>query len=268
MSDVIITGLPRSGLTVAAALADSLPNSVCLNAPPWHVLQARKTGNSLLLSKWIAGDFLWQRAQLQKQVPVRDFRAEDGPLLDGLLDPRRITDKSGKEKPVLFARRGLRPGFTLGMKHHALYSALLPELIEFSHFTIIAVIRHPLDVITSWKQCAGMPYAQGKLPMAARFWPEIERIGNSKVPPLERMVQLYDAHIERYYRLRDRMTIVKFEDILENPMLLSTALGKKTLPAATRRIERKQRAFMADEAEELRDHLRKYSVFTKHFYAL
>jgi hypothetical protein len=40
--DLIVTGLPRSGLTLVAALIDYLPNSVCLNAPDWQLAQARK----------------------------------------------------------------------------------------------------------------------------------------------------------------------------------------------------------------------------------
>lgn len=260
--DVIVTGLPRSGSTLAAALIDYLPDSVCLNAPPWQLEQARKlTDRPKPFGKWLLGDFASVRAQLLDKKPIYDFRAEDGsPLLDGIHDAR------APKSPVLFTRPGLTRNFTLGMKHHALYTAILPTLAEFKHFTIIAVIRHPLDVISSWKRLGKHAIAQGKLPAAARFWPEASRISSSKGNVLDRMVQLYDAHIERYHELRGKIHIVKYEDIIDDPMLVSRLLGHAELPANASMIEHRPRVLMSDESDAIRNCFRKYGVFTRHYY--
>lgn len=261
MPDVILTGLPRSGLTVAGALIDTLPDSVCLNAPAWQTAQAKQM-EPLPFAKWLVGDFTWQRARLLRREPIRDMRADDGsPLLDGMNDAR------APGKPVLFTRPGLTENFILAMKHHALYTALLPQLAAFGHFTVIAVIRHPLDVIASWwRLAAGKAAAGGKLPASAtRFWPEAERISHSDLPPIERMAQLYEAHLERYHELRDQIHIVKFEEMIDDPALIGRILGVKKIPAAARRIERRKRIRIAEETEDIRRLLRR-AVFTRQYY--
>jgi hypothetical protein len=266
-TDVIITGLPRSGSTVVAALVDSLPDAVCLNMPAWHTAQARQIANPIPYAKWLAGDFLWTRQQLLQQVPIKDFRAADGsPLLDSIRDPRQPHLSSGKETSVPFTRPGLSKDFILGMKHHVLYSAVLPQLVKFDHFKIIAVIRHPLDVIASWQRLDGRAIFEGKMPAAARFWPEAARISASKGDPLERMIQLYDAHLERYHSLGDQIHILKYEDVVDDPLIVSTLLSRDTLPTAANLIEFRPRVRINSVADDLRARFEKSSVFTKYYY--
>lgn len=267
MPDVLVTGLPRSGLTVASALIDYLPNSVCLNAPLWQMAQARRMRHSLTYCKWLAGDFLWRRQELLRQKPMRDLRAADGaPLLDGLKDRRQPHGESGKPAPVLFKRPGLKGDFILGMKHHALYTALLPLLAEMRHFKIIAVIRNPVDTITSWQSFAAQPFAQGNVPVAARFWPDAARIQSSEGSALDRMVQLYDAHLQRYHELGDAIHVIKYEDLVGNPDIISQLFGIEPVSAAAKMIERQARIRSAHSATPIREALRKYGVFTKYYY--
>jgi hypothetical protein len=169
--------------------------------------------------------------------------------------------------PVYFTRPKLTKHFTLGMKHHALYTALLPKLAELEKFNIIAVIRHPLDTIASWQKTGKHAIAQGKLPAAARFWPEAARISASKENKLTRMVQLYDAHLERYHQLRDRIHIVKYEEVIENPAIVSQLVGSGAMSAAVPMINPPPRIRVSSEAEELRALIKKYGVFTKYYYS-
>src|SRR4051812_43779925 len=128
MPDVIVTGLPRSGLTTVAALVDYLPNAVCLNAPAAQISQLARVRNAVSYAKWLTGDFAWVRARLQRRESVSDWRAADGsPLLDGIKDTRRT------EAPVAFTRPKLKDDFILGMKQHSLYTSLLPTLVKFNH---------------------------------------------------------------------------------------------------------------------------------------
>ena len=264
MPDILLTGLPRSGATTVAALIDGLSNAVCLNAPRW---QTRRHDTSLSYSKWLIGDYRWQRLQLLRGEPLNDHRAIDGaPLLDGIKDPRQVKNASGNTGAIPFARAGLSGDFILGMKQHALYTALLPDIAAFGHFRIIAVIRHPLDVILSWKSLAGRPFAQGKLPPGiAPLWPEAERIGESSGSALKRMVRLYDVFCQRYYELREHIEIVKYEDAIADPMIVSRMFGSDALSPAASFIERRARVRMRDEADEILEQL-DTSVFAKHFY--
>jgi len=53
------------------------------------------------------------------------------PLLDELNDARRVVSPAGEMETVRFTRPGLKGDFILGMKHTALYTALLPALTRF-----------------------------------------------------------------------------------------------------------------------------------------
>ncbi len=269
MSNVILTGLPRSGLTVVSALIDTLPDCVCLNEPKWHKRKGQQIKKPLPLCKWLVGDFAWRRVQMLHEKPIKDWRADDGtPLLDAIKDPRTPKDDSGKPVLVSFQKPGLTKDFTLAMKHHALYTAVLPELVQFEHFRIIAVVRHPLDTIQSWRSLKNRAIAQGKLPQAAKFWNEAARISLLTGDPLDRMVQMYDAFCQRYWELRDKIEIIKFEDVVENPKLVSKLMGKKELSPMASLIEQRQRVLRRDEADILKEKFRKYGVFTKHFYSI
>jgi hypothetical protein len=269
-SDVIITGLPRSGLTIAAALADTLPNCVAINVPRAHLSQAKFYPSAQEYVKWLIGDFSWTRLQLLKKNPIVDFRASDGmPLLDGLYDPRQPPQTHGVPEPVWFTRDGLDARLTLSIKHHALYSAALPALAACEHFRIMAVIRHPYDVIPSWQRAQGTHAAEGRLPPSCeRFWPEAAEPFQKEPDLLTRMVQVYDAYMRRYHELREQIHIVKFEDIVANPRLVSEWLFAEPMPTAARLIEKRQRIMDRDLTDQIRQRFRQYGVYTRQFYEL
>jgi hypothetical protein len=208
--------------------------------------------------KWLAGDFIWQREQFLRQEPVRDHRAADGtPLLDG-------KDIAGRS--LLFARPGLTPDFTLAMKHDSLYTALLQTLVKFNYFKIIAIIRHPLDVIASWQKLDDFPIGRGRPPGIARFWPKALAIADSGAAPLDRMVQLYDLYLERYHELREHITIIKYEDVMQGPMLVSELFGIEILSAAAPMLQPRRGVHRSKDMDAIRKSFRKYGVFTKLYY--
>jgi hypothetical protein len=266
-ADVILTGLPRAGLTVVSALIDSLPDTVCLNAPWWQVDGAREMGNATAYSQWLKEDFAWKRQLLLKQEAVTDARAADGaPLLDGTYDKRMVEHASGYPGTIPFTRPGLGENFTLAIKHHTPYTIALPELVALNHFKIIAVIRHPLDVISSW-QTLNHSIAEGMLPIAEGYWPQVTRISESDGTALDRMAQIYEAFCQRYWELRDKIQIIKFEDVLANPAIVSRLLGGTQMPANAPLIERRVRVRKRNEADAILEKL-KSSVFTRYFYTL
>lgn len=266
MQNVILTGIPRSGLTVFGALADCLPNVVCLNEPKWQQRKSQQIKKPMPYCKWLVGDFAWRRMQLLNKKPVRDLRAPDGkPILDSIKDPR-LNKTETADATVAFIREDLDKDFTLIMKHHALYTALLPTLSEFQHFRIIAVIRHPYDVIKSWQTLDNRSVASGKLPQAAKYWHEIGRISLEENDLVTRMVQIYDAFCQRYYELQEKIEIVRFEDIARNPMLVSEMLNVDSLSPMASRIEERPRILLRDDTDKLKEKIKKYGVFTREFY--
>lgn len=265
MPDVILTGMPRSGLTVVAALMDTLPGVVCLNEPRWQESRARNTQQAMPFCKWLVGDFAWRRMQLRRQIPLWDWRAADGkPLLDTQKDAGLPRDAGGEPQLVQFTRPGLGADFTLAMKHHTLYSALLPQLAQFEHFRIMAVIRHPFDVIRSWRGIAPL-FLEKHMELAGKFWPELPRIMQLS-NEAERMVQLYEAFAQRYYELRETIEIMRFEDVIANPSVISEMYDIKTVSPAAKRIEHRPRVLLREETAQLQEPFKRYGVFTRQFY--
>lgn len=268
MPDVLVTGLPRSGSTLVSALIDGLPNAVCLNTPPWQQgLLSQNPLEVLPYCKWLTGDFLYTRRQLIEQHPVIDIRAADGmPLTDGMFDPRTKRNDKDQHDTVAFARPGLSEDFILAMRDTTIYTALLPTLLKFKHFKIIAVIRHPFDVLTSWRQFRQPMIERGRPHGIARFWPEALAITESGMEMADQMVQLYDAYIQRYHELREHIHIVKFEDVVESPVLVSKLFGLETPSPNVSLIEKRTRMLMTAEISVFRERLRKFGVFTRQFY--
>lgn len=271
MSDVIVTGLPRSGLTVAAALIDGLPDSLCLNEPGWQMKKAHDFTDPTSYANWLKDDFAARRAEILALTPIKDLRAPDGrPLLDGLLDERRLLNQKGKPVSLLYTKEGLSPDFTLAMKHHTLYTAMLPQIVALKHFKVIAIIRHPLEVILSWQRLGGnRPYMQGFIPnLFNSYWPQAAQISYGITDPLERMVFLYDAFCQRYHELGDQVQIVKYEDMVKKPLLVSSAVGAKKTSLHAPLIAEQQHPRLLAKVEQIRAALTRSSVFAKHFYSI
>lgn len=269
MHNILLTGIPRSGLTVVSALLDTMANSVSLNEPNWQKRKSRDFAEPLPYCKWLVGDYVWHRQQLLTGKPVRDFRGQDGtPLTDGIKDPRITRNENGDVNDVFFTMPNLTPHFTLTMKQHAIYTALLPELVAFDFFKVVAVIRHPFDVIQSWRSLENHPLNEGKLTINPNWWPELQRVNALDVPPLARMVELYEAFCERYYQLREQITILKFEEVMENPALVSVLVGETAPSPGIRLLENRQRILVREETDEIKALFQKNGVFTRHFYEL
>ncbi len=266
MPDVVLTGLPGSGATAVMALMDSLPDTLCLNAPQWQA-DLRKLKHPLAYCKWLTGDFLYRRMQLLHGEAVPDWRAADGsPLWDGMHDPRQPVDAEGKRIPYNLTRSGLSENFTLVIKHDSLYTGLLPSLVGFDHFTIIAVIRHPLDVLGFWASLDGSPLASGQLADNELLWPEARKLSKTELPPLIRMVQLYDLHLGIYHELRDKIRIVKYENVLETPMLVAELLEKGEEPATASLLPPSSPQRFSGDIDAVRDAFRRYGVYTRQYY--
>lgn len=267
--DLIISGIPRGGTTLTTALIDSLPNAVCLNEPQWHsdwIWGVNTTATDF--AKWLVGDFAWVRHRLLTGQTIPDRRKPDSntAVTDYYQREGRPVAKNTYEV-VDFSRTGLNDDFLLGSKHNGLYAGALEEIVELGHFEVLVVLRHPLDAIASWRTLPNIPLYQGNMPGALRFWIEMRDIVTSQtMQVLEKQVTLYEMLCQRYYALKDRVKIVKYEDIITDPNTVTRALG---LPETLQKslIAPKPRTIPADEAERIGEMLRKKADYMHHFYA-
>lgn len=258
--DILLTGLPRSGSAVVGALIDYLPDSVYLNQPEWQFGIARKLNGPMPFSKWLMGDFFIQRKLLLNETPVSDLRAADNsPLFDGI---------SAENNPQLrhFTRPGLSDDFTLCMRQHTLYSAILPEILKFAYYRIIVVIRHPLDIMLSWTKHPKVVPAPGQPHGLLTLWPEAHTIAESKADEYDRMAQLIELFFARYHELKDYIEIIKYEDIIENPEIVSGLFGHDRLPANISQLMPRPQTRMHNDLDEMRAALKRYAVCARECY--
>ncbi len=206
--NILLTGIPRAGTTLAASLLDAEANTVCLNEPEWQ--HPHPTLDAVGFALAVKEDFAAVREKLLAGIPVPDRRDAEGGALTNYYDSG--TNKNFVMHPLV--RKNLTADFTLAMKHNGPYLAALPELVTLGCFDIRAVIRHPLPVIRSWRRLA-LPISKGEMPNATAYWPEMKVLTESKLPLLEKQVRMLELMFARIFDYQSQVKLVRYEDIRE-----------------------------------------------------
>jgi hypothetical protein len=266
--NIIITGIPRSGTTLVTALIDSMPDSVALNEPRWQydwVDKNKATSAAEDFAKWLVGDFEVTRQHLIKGIPVQERRMTDGSAVTNYYRPDPEKKKVGETFSLIpFTRDGLSNNCTLAIKHNGLYLGALKQIIDTGAFTIIAIVRHPLGVISSWNNVP-IPLGQGKMPGAILLWDQMRTLTQSNMDLLEKQVRMYDLVCKRLYNLREHIHIVKYEELVANKEMLASIVGKKAnLPLNT--IKKRDVSFYENNTQVIEEKLRQVGQYYKMFY--
>jgi len=225
--NLIVTGIPRGGTTLTGALIDNLSDCICLSEPDWQAKWFFENRNADGLAKLIKKDFQLVRKKILHSKPIIDKRNSDGSPVTNYFSSKR---KGGKKINKMCLKRSIifpigNKDFTLGMKHNAHYTSILPQLVKMKYFSIIAVMRHPVPTILSWMSL-NLPISRGKLPAGEGVWPELKLITESKEELLNRQVRIYDLFCQRYLEFSKDIHLFKYEDIVEDPSLFEKLTGK------------------------------------------
>jgi hypothetical protein len=244
--NLIVTGVPRAGTSLASALLDGLVDAVSINEPKWQHLWSREENERSRYVERIAADFVRVRATLLAGgcVPVRV--QPGGDAITNFFDD----SPEGRKRLVIenapMARPGLTSDFLLAMKHNAHYSCVLPELARLEGFAVLAIVRDPRAILASWRSL-DLPVSRGRIPAAEPFWPEVRaaRVSTDKLLTVQaRLVELFFA---RFLALDKRITIVKLEDVIADPLLFSRLTGRAQVRLI--KIEPSKIASLLEESE-------------------
>lgn len=226
--NLIVTGLPRAGTTLIAALLDGLSDMVCINEPKWQSRWSREAVSRTAYVEALVADFGHVRKVLLSGGSLMERVTRDGGALTNYFDEQRnriAVDLA----PVI--RAGLGEAFCLAMKHNAHYACVLPDLAERNDVAVLAIIRHPVATLASWRS-VDLPVSRGRMPAAEPFWPELRDIHQSTDDLLAKQARILELIFARFAALNDRITIVKLEDILADPLAVARLLGREQLRAA------------------------------------
>lgn len=226
MTNVLLTGIPRSGTTLCCYLLNRFANTVALHEPiDPETIDSRPTAAVTQISNWIAEtrkSLLRDRAVVTKQK-------------DGMLPSNPVAEK-GRLRPeivdlgVLKIDADISDDYVFVVKHNALFCALLEELVP--SFEVFGVVRNPLAVIASW-QTVDLPVNRGRLPMAERFDAELAKLLDSETDCLQRQMIVLEWLFRRISKL-EANKLIRYEQIIETNGVVLERISSSGFREATK----------------------------------
>jgi len=228
--DVLLTGPARSGTTLACWLLNQVPHTVALHEPMVPTDLAGLPHDEVLDR---IGHFLDEQRQSLLSTGMAWTKVSEGNLSvnsfpDSGRDDRGLRVSSGQGQWFDFGRQC--PGFTLAVKHPAMFTALLPHLV--GRWPCYALVRNPLATLLSWCDIDAN-VRQGRAPAAEMFDPELRAALNAEPDTLERQMILLSWCLQRYLDHLPAESILRYEDLVAT----RGASLSSVLPAAGRLAE-------------------------------
>ena len=210
--DVILTGIARSGTTLACNLLNRLPDTVALHEPmaPRMLMGLSQPQE---LNGRVAGFFAEQRLSLRERGEaisrVMDGRIPDNPYGDtpGDQGKRLSVVKLGS----VHFDKSLAAPFRLVIKHPSCFTALLGSLKQ--RFSCYAIIRNPLAVLLSW-QTTLANWNDGRQPMAEAFASDLRDRLDAESDPLGRQLAMLAWSFDQYGRHLAPVAVIRYEDVI------------------------------------------------------
>ena len=154
---LLLSGIPRSGTTLACKLLNSDINTVALHEPltPNNISSDNAIEN-------ITDAFHTLNKNLLKGKSI-EHGDSDRLILD---NPIQSYEKANSSIRKVVAKRGLltlppiSQSHRIVIKQNAMFAALSADLKR--HYAMVAIVRNPVDVLTSWMS-VDLPVNQGRI---------------------------------------------------------------------------------------------------------
>ena len=221
---VLLTGLPRAGTTLCCHILNSCKGVLALHEPlspdDFSSEQPRETALGI-----IGGFVARTRASVQTSglalsrhkngaVPENPVSLEAGN--SGL---RNLDVTHGMME---VRDRHLTPGFDLVVKHNALFTALLPDLL--SAFPVYGIVRNPLAVLASWN-AVNLPVKQGRIPAGEKFATALKSQLDRTSDRVARQLLILEWFCQQYAETLTPESILYYEDFVANADVVPATLG-------------------------------------------
>lgn len=210
--NVILTGIARSGTTLACALLNRLPQVVALHEPMSPRRLVWLWSRRAVVDR-IEAFFATQRTSLltrgEASSRTRDGRIPDNPYADepGPDGRRRSVVRDG----VVRFEKPLDADFRLVIKHPSCFTALLDGLV--GRFPCVAVVRNPLAVLLSWHSTEGN-WNRGRQPAAEAFDVSLRRRLDAEPDCLSRQLRMLEWSFSQYATYLPASAVLRYEDIV------------------------------------------------------
>lgn len=210
--NVILTGIARSGTTLACTLLNRLPGVIALHEPMSPAPLMRLATRRSVVER-IDAFFREQRDSLlargeaasrSREGLIPDNPYADAPGPDGR---RRSVVREG----VVRFEKPLRPDFRLVIKHPSCFTALLDVLV--GRFRCLAIVRNPLAVLLSWHTTEAR-WNEGRQPAAEAFDESLRRRLDEEPDPIGRQLRMLEWSFLQYARHLPPTSVLRYEDIV------------------------------------------------------
>jgi hypothetical protein len=211
--NIILSGVPRSGSTLACFLLNKLPDVVALHEP-MQVWRLKELPDRARVLDEIEAFLEESRERLLSEglAPSKhiDGRVPDNPFTDVVAESglRTIQDR----RDTISFEGPLSEAFVLVIKHPVAFAALLEDLV--TRFRCFATIRNPLAVLGSWNSI-DLPFQRGHAPIGEALDPPLGR-ALAQIPAVhERQLHLLGWFYDRFRRFLPRESVLRYEDVVE-----------------------------------------------------
>ncbi len=207
-SDIILTGPPRSGTTLACFLLNKLPDTIALHEPMnLQMFPDRQTGLGSVRS------FFQEMRKSLLHNGMAISKVSEGMIPS---NPFGDSGEGGREsivkKGLIHFDKPLTPDFKLIIKHNAHFTFLLPELQDY--FPVYILIRHPVATIASWNSVKA-PVSAGNLKVLETLDPLMFASLAGISDLIERQVKLLD-NIYKAFLKATKATYIRYEEIISS----------------------------------------------------
>ena len=210
--NVILTGLQRSGTTLACHLLNKLDDTVALDEP-MSVGKLTRLGGAAFVCGEVKRFFgEMRRSLLAGGTAISKHLG--GQVPDNHIGARTAAGEARESfatRGLITADKPLTEDFVLCIKHPSVFTAALAELSK--GFPCYAMVRNPLPVMLSWNSVS-FPVTEGHVPAAERLRPELAAKLAKMADPLDRQVCILDWFFATYDAVLPASCIIRYEDLV------------------------------------------------------
>ena len=208
--DVLLTGLARSGTTLAVSLLNRLTDVIALHEPMdfdrYPMTRESALDDIADYLRRTRGELLQTGATVTRVVQSKD---QSNPYSDERRDGRLRAEISPVQRHQF--NKPLRDDFLLVVKHPLAFTALLDQLTR--RYPVFALVRNPLSVLASWNS-VDAPVASGRAPQAEKRDGDLQRALENESDVLSRQLTLLDWQFARYERLLPPHAVIRYETVV------------------------------------------------------
>jgi len=211
---ILLTGIPRSGSTLACNLLNSYENTVAL-LEPINISNFKPLEGRIQACKNISNFVFDSRNKIinDRVANTKHFNGivPSNPLEEkkSATELRNVIVKDG----IINIDKKISKNFTLVIKHNALFTSLLPELSIF--FECYGIIRNPLSVLASWLT-VNLPINQGHIPAGEQYDKHLKKKLANLPNIIDRQLVILDWFFQKFYETFDTKHIIRYENVIEN----------------------------------------------------